>query len=339
MNLGELKTQLASTFLLWFLVAKNGWSSDPPLLRFERTQPHMGTLARIVVYAPDSSQASEAFRAAFGRIEALNEAFSDYRPDSELNRLCRHAGGSPIVVSTDLLRVLSDSQALAEESEGAFDVTAGPLIQLWRRARRQHELPAPERLVEALKLSGYRWLKLDSKQSTVQLMKAGMRLDLGGIAKGYAADEALKLLEQRGIQRALVALGGDIAVSDAPPGKKGWTIDIDPAGFSALLKPEPLTLRHAAISTSGDVEQFTEISATRYSHIIDPRTGNALVGRSRVSVVAKTGTKADGLATAVSVLGPDRGLKLIDSTSGAAALIVLETDQGVKSFRSKRWRQ
>jgi len=330
----------ALLLLLAMLVTRNSaLSSDLELARFEETQPHMGTLARIVLYAPHRDAAAEALRTAFDRIEILNSTFSDYLPDSELSRLCEHAGGGPIAVSHHLVRILSEAQLLAKKSGGAFDVTVGPVIRLWRRARRQRELPSPEQMIQALERTGYQNLKLNITDSTAELKKAGMLLDLGGIAKGYAADEALKSLKECGIQRALVALGGDIAVSDAPPGKDGWTIEIATNGFPGLAKPKPLLLRQAAVSTSGDAEQYVEIGGIRYSHIIDPRTGKALTGRSSVTVIAPTATESDGLATAISVLGPDRGLELVESAPGVAALMIQETEQGVKMFTSRRWTQ
>lgn len=314
-------------------------ATELELERFERTQPHMGSLARIVIYAPDSVAAEKAMSAAFNRIQALNDILSDYLPDSELSYLSQQAGGRPVAVSPELFRILFQARALSERSSGAFDVTAGAVIRLWRRARRQRELPAPERMTKALEASGHRHLKLNGKARTVQLTKPGMLLDVGGIAKGYAADEALKSLQQFGISKALVALGGDIALGQPPPGKQAWTIDVATEGFPDLRKLPPLQLREAGVSTSGDAEQHVEIGGRRYSHIIDPRTGQALTGRSSVTVVARTATESDSLATAISVMGHKRGLKLADSTPGAAALMILQTDEGVKLFKSKRWNQ
>jgi thiamine biosynthesis lipoprotein len=308
------------------------------LSRFEDSQPLMGTLARIVVYAPSSEAAAVATRSAFERIRELDNVLSDYKTESELSRLSHQSGGSPIQIGSDLFRVLAASQNLAVSSDGAFDVTAGPVIGLWRRARRQRALPEPDRLSAALELTGFRRLTLDAKQQTAQLAKPGMLLDVGGIAKGYAAGEALKALKRAGIERALVALGGDIAVSSPPPGKKGWTIEIASLNLPGAPKPSALLLHNAAVSTSGDAEQFVEIGGIRYSHIIDPRTGKALTGRRSVTVVAASGTHSDALATAVSVMGQEKGLKLIDSTRGASALIVIQTSSGIKTWKSKRWR-
>jgi thiamine biosynthesis lipoprotein len=225
---------------------------------------------------------------------------------------------------------------LAERSDGAFDVTVGPVVRLWRRARRRHELPDPDRLAKALELVGCQKLRLDPKARTAQLMKPGMLLDLGGIAKGYAADEALATLKRYGIESALVAGGGDIAVGSAPPGKAGWRIAIaslEPPGIAnPKSKIQNLLLRDAAVSTSGDAEQHVEIGGVRYSHIVDPKTGMALTGRSSVTIVAPNCTTSDGLATAVSVLGPERGLELVKDTPGAGVLFVKEAAEGIRAW-------
>ena len=309
------------------------------LSRFEESQPHMGTVARIVVYARSSTSAAAATRMAFERIRELDSILSDYKAESELNRLSHQSGGPPVKVGPDLFRVLSVAQNLAAKSNGAFDVTVGPVIRLWRRARRQRTLPEADRIAAALDVTGFRWLSLDAEQQTAQLAKPGMLLDVGGIAKGHAADEGLKTLRRAGIERALVALGGDIAVSNPPPGKKGWTIEIASLNLAGAPKPPPLLLHNGAVSTSGDAEQFVEIGSIRYSHIVDPRTGKALTGRRSVTVVAAQGIDSDALATAVSVMDPAEGLKLIDRTRSAAALIVVQTNSGIQTWKSKRWKK
>jgi len=312
-------------------------SASSSLSRFEESQPHMGTTARIVAYATGSEAATAAIRKAFERIRELDSVLSDYQAESELSRLSRQSGGPPVKVGDDLFRVLSAAQCVAAKSDGAFDVTAGPIIRLWRRARRQRALPDEDRLTAAIGLTGFHLLTLDEKRQTAQLAKPGMLLDLGGIAKGYAASEALKSMKQSGIERALVAMGGDIAVSNPPPGKKGWTIEIAALDLPGAPKPSPLLLHNVAVSTSGDAEQHLEIGGVRYSHIVNPKTGKALIGRRSVTVVAATGTDSDALATAVSVMIPEEGLKLVDSTPSAAALIVAQTDQGIRTWKSKRW--
>src|SRR5262245_37767566 len=169
--------------------------SDATLHRYEYQQPQMGLPSRIVLYAPDSTNANAAAAAAFKRIAQLNDILSDYDTDSELSRLSRTSGeGKAVPVSEDLWRVLERSQALAERSDGAFDVTVGPFVNLWRKARREKKMPNPDWLANARRAVGYRHMRLDPKGRTAELLAPDMRLDLGGIAKGYAIDEALKVL-------------------------------------------------------------------------------------------------------------------------------------------------
>lgn len=297
----------------------------------------MGTMVRIVLYAADAAAARGAADAAFARVAALDETLSDYRDTSEVTRVSRASGGGPTPVSDDLFRVLRASQSMARATGGAFDATAGPLTLLWRAARRRSELPDAGRLDAALGCVGYDRMELDEVDRTVRLKATGMQLDLGGIAKGFAADEAVIVLGGRGIGRALVAAGGDIVGSDAPPGQDGWHVAI--AGDGARAGGSVL-IRNGAVSTSGDAEQFLEVAGVRYSHIIDPRTGRAVTGRSSVTVVARTGMTADSLATAVSVMGPGTGLAVVDGIAGAAARMTrIEEDGRPRTYVSARWRE
>lgn len=332
-----MKTSIRRCLFAWAILAAAacGSAEEPALARFEFVQGHMGTRFRIVLFALDAATADRASKAAFERIATLDHIMSDYRPDSELMRFCRQAGGPPVKVSADLFSVLAAAQDLARKTDGAFDVTIGPVVRLWRVARLRREMPDAERMARARALVGYRNLRLDPQARTAQLLKEGMVLDLGGIAKGYAADEALKVLKGYGVHSALVAAGGDIAVSKPPPGKKGWLIGIAPFESPESSPKRFLLLHDGAVSTSGDAEQHVVIGGVRYSHIADPKTGMALTGRSSVTVVAGNGTASDSLATAVSVLGPERGLKLINETSGAGVLIVTETQQRVRTYESR----
>ncbi|MFN7923396.1 MAG: FAD:protein FMN transferase [Bryobacteraceae bacterium] len=262
------------------------------LSRFEAVEPHMGTLFRVTVYAESPEQARNGFQAAFARARELDERMSDYREDSELNRLCRAAGGQ---ASTDLAAILRQATEIARESGGAFDVTAGPVVRLWRAARRARRVPGADEIESARRLVDWRSVRVD-RTGRVRL-RPGMQLDLGGIAKGYAADQMLLALERAGIARALVAASGDLAASGGPPGTRGWRIGIE--GLD-----ETMALVHAAISTSGDDEQGFDAEGVRYSHIVDPRTGMALRNSRKVTVIARRGWRADALATALSVSGP-----------------------------------
>jgi thiamine biosynthesis lipoprotein len=311
---------------------------DIALSRYTYTEPHMGTRFKIIVYARDDSIAKSAVKAAFQRIADLDDIMSDYRSTSELMRLCQKAGGEPLHVSDDLFRVLEKSQEVAKLSDGAFDVTVGPVVCLWRKARKTHQLPDAKELAQARELVGYDKVRLDAKNQTVQLLKPGMQLDLGGIGKGYAADAALVVLKEHGINQALVAASGDIAVSGPPPGTDGWTIGIAPLIDPDAKPKRYLILHDAAVSTSGDSQQYLEIDGKRYSHIVDPRTGIGIVGRMSVTVVAPHGIIADPLTKVVSILSPEHGLTIIDATEAAASLVFRKTDKGIETFESKRFK-
>lgn len=315
----------AAALMLLAAAACAGEPAAKELARFSQRQLHMGVEFEIVLFAPDQAAADKAFAAGFERIAALDRIMSDYDPESELSRLSATAPTTdPVAVSDDLWKVLAYAQSVSERSDGAFDVTAGPLTKLWRRARRQKEIPKDEQIAQALAAVGYRHLRLDAAHRTVSLLKPGMRLDLGGIAKGYAADEALAAIGKTGLARALVRASGDIAVGDPPPGEAGWRIGIAP--LDAEREPTRfVTLAQRAISTSGDSRQHLEAGGKRYSHIIDPRTGWGVVGRSSVTVIARRGIEADALGTAASVLGPGSGLSLIEETPQAAGLVVVES--------------
>ncbi|HEY7314915.1 MAG TPA: FAD:protein FMN transferase [Gemmataceae bacterium] len=309
--------------------------AEPALSRYSFTQPHMGTRFQILVYAPDEGAADKAQKDAFARIAALNAIMSDYDETSELMRLCARAGGPPVPVSAELFFVLSRAQEVSRQSAGAFDVTVGPIVKLWRKARKLKKLPDPEKLAAARALVGWQNVRLDEKKRTVQLLKRGMQLDLGGIAKGYAADEALAVLKTHGIDRALVAAGGDIAVSGPPPGAEGWKIAI--ARLPSEKDAGRLILHHAAVSTSGDAEQFVEIDGKRYSHIVDPRTGIGLLGRMSVTVVARKGIESDSLTKVAAVLGPEKGVPIIESTEGASARMVRKKGDEFETIVSKNF--
>ena len=309
---------------------------EPGRFQFGRTE--MAVPVKIVLYAPDAATANRAAEAAFARIRQLNGILSDYDPKSELRQLCDTSeAGRPVPVSEELWQVLTHALALSQRSEGAFDVTIGPVVRLWRRARRREELPPPQILSEYLQLVGYRLVRLDPKRRTVELLKPGMRLDLGGIAKGYVIDEALAVLRKQGIRRALVDAGGDIVLGDPPPNKPGWLI-----GVAALEPGQPpsryIWLSRTAIATSGDTLQYVEIGGRRYSHLVDPRTGVGLTDHSTVTVIAPDAITADGLASAVSVLGPKKGVELIDNTPGTAAFILRAPEGTVETYESRRWK-
>ena len=258
----------------------------------------MGTEARITLYARDSAHAQTAARAAFARIAELDAALSDYRVDGALAELAAAAGQEPVRVGDDLLHVLNVALDLARETDGAFDPTAGALSVLWREARRSGRLPAATDVEAARARVGWRHVVIDTVARTVRLTTPGMRLDLGAIGKGYAVDEALVVLREHGVARALVSLGGEIGASGPPPDTDGWRVALDDAGGA----PDTVRVANAVISSSGDTEQFLEIDGVRYSHVVDPRTGMPLTHRVGATVIAPASVTADGYATTVTVL-------------------------------------
>lgn len=308
------------------------------LQRFEFAEPQMGAPFRLVFYAPEATTASNAARAVFARITQLNSLLSDYDTDSELSLLSRTSGeGRAVPVGPELWTVLQRAQQLAAQTGGAFDVTVGPYVNLWRKARREKKLPRADLLSEARVAVGWEKVRLDARARTAMLLAPNMRLDLGAIAKGYAADEAIRVLRSLGIVRALAASGGDIVAGDPPPGKKGWRIEVAPLDATNAPPSRFVLLNHAGLSTSGDLFQRLEIDGVRYSHIVNPKTGLGLTDHSLVTVIARDGITADSLDTTVSVLGPEQGLKLVERTPGAAVYLVRRPADQIETRASKRF--
>lgn len=293
--------------------------------RYEFEQGAMGSPFRLVFYADDDSRANRAARLVFARIEALNETLSDYRDGSEINRLSARSGsGEWVVVSDDLFKILFVSKKISRRTCGAFDVTVGPVVQLWRRAIRRNRFPAPAELQQAKRSVGYRYIKFRRRSNSVRLTRPGMRLDVGGIGKGYAADEAVKVLEKLGIKSALIDAGGDLTVAAPPPGKTAWALSVD-SGIPQDSAASTLFLAHAGVATSGATYRYLGHEGVRYSHIVNPKTGVGLRFHVRTTVVAPSGTLADALATAFSVAGIKRS-KRIRRKFPKAKVWLLETE-------------
>ena len=307
--------------------------------RFEFRHPAMGTLFTITLYAPDDPTAEAAASAAFKRIDALEDIMSDYQADSELMRLCDQPFGKPVALSADLFDVLERAQRIARLSDGAFDATIGPYVRLWRFARKRKVLPSPAELAAAQEAVGWRKLRLDHRARTATLLAPNMRLDLGGIGKGYAADQAMRVLKGRGLDRALIAASGDIAIGNPPPGQPGWKIGIATLGTRTNQLSRTILLRNAAVSTSGDSEQFIEIGGVRYSHILNPATGLGLTNRIQATIIGPDATTTDSLDTTVSILGVKRGLALANSFPRTAALVVTRDGAREQSHTSPRFKR
>ncbi len=287
----------------------------------------MGTFARVVVIAKDSDSAMKCIESAFTQINKVDDLMSDYKSDSEISNVNRDGFEKAVQFSQSTYEVLQRSIEFSKLTDGAFDITVGPLVELFRKAKKKQVFPGPDEIAEAKSKVGFEKLKLDDENRTVQFTVEGMRLDLGGIAKGYAVDKAVETMQAHGAIGGMVDLGGDIRCFGAAlKGRDHWVIGLqnpnmvkDSAGREVLLK---LKITNGAIATSGDYQQFILIEGKRRSHIIDRKTGTSIEGLSSVTIIADNATNADALATAVSVMGSEKGLELIEKIPGTEAILI-----------------
>lgn len=294
----------------------------------------MGSPFGLILYAKDSAQANRAARGAFALVDSLNQIFSDYLPTSSLSQLNATAGSGYFVhPPAALYEIIRTSLDARRQSKGAFNIAIGPLSTIWREAIRQKTFPSHEKIQMAKQYVNHSTIHINPVDKTVQL-DHGVRLDLGGIAKGYVAEAVIRWLRAQNIPSALADAGGDIVCSAPPPGSKGWVVGINLPGAENRLLEQTILLRDAAVATSGDRYQFLEHEGKRYAHIIDPHTGYGVTFSRNVTVVAKDGTTADWLATACSVLPVCRAKKLA-SANDAGLLITQEKNGRLKSFRNR----
>ena len=304
------------TFLL--LIAAS--LSATPEHRYEETRSAMGTQFTIVAYGPDEARLQAAVSPAFAEILRLNRQWSDYNTESEISAVNRRAANRPVQVDSELFTMLETCQRFSKETEGAFDITVGPLLTTWGFFKGAGRLPANEEVVEALGRVGWRKLRLNAKNRTVSFAVPGMRLDLGAIGKGYAIDTAGEALRNAGIKSALLLAGTSsiLAVGSAPDGSS-WGIDIrDPKDRKKTVEQE--ALKDASLSTSGNYEKFFRAGGRTYSHIFDPRTGYPVQHVLSTSVIAPTATQTDALSTSFFVMGKQ------------ATLCYLTTHPGIRVF-------
>jgi FAD:protein FMN transferase len=326
--------------VLWGEVCDAPAPESPALKFASESQRHMATDFTIQVHHRPEQDPRPALAAAFAKIASLDRMMTDYDPSSELSRLSAGAPHEkPVPVSADLAAILRHAERVSRDTEGAFDVTVGPLTRLWRQARRQKRIADEEKRTAALATVGWRNLEITHVEGRdfVRLHRPGMRLDLGGIAQGYAVDVAFEMLVEAGYRHILINASGDIRVGEAPPGEPGWKI-----GLTALAPNAPpekfIYLAKTSISTSGDVFQFVEFEGQRYSHIVDPATGLGVTTPMSVSVVAPSCTQADAYASALCVLGPERSRRLAAVGQGElTASFVLQTEDGVRAVALPGW--
>ncbi len=295
-------------------------SSGGPAVVVKRTQMHMGTLVSVTAVALTHEDANKAINAGFMEIKRLEQLLSTWIPTSELSRVNAAAGVMPVSVSPETLTVVQRAMQAAAMTGGGFNIAIGPAVDAWRVTEGQRIPTASE--LEALRpLVDLQAVYIDARGRTIYLEKIGMRIDVGGIGKGYAADQAVTVMQKAGAVAGVVALSGDIKTFGRLPGGKMFPVGIQhPRQDGAVLAW--IDLQDEAISTAGDYERFFERDGVRYHHILDPLTLQPARGCQSVTVIAKEGVWADGLDTGIFVMGPKRGMELVEQLPDVEAIIV-----------------
>jgi thiamine biosynthesis lipoprotein len=283
-----------------------------------REEAIMGTRCAVELWATDRSQGDAAMEAVLADMRRIDALMSTYKPDSEISRVNAGAARAPVPVSEELFLLLETAQQYSALSSGAFDITYASVGYLYDY--RAHQRPDNKAIAAALQSVDYRQLRLDRAKHTVAFGKPGMRIDLGGIAKGYAVDRGIQILKDRGLTHAMVNAGGDTRVSGDRFGKP-WVVGIrHPDRKDEVVLRLPLV--DAAFSTSGDYERFFDEGGVRYHHILDPKTGQSPHAVRSVTIIASNATRTDGLTKTVFILGPKAGLDFINSLPDADAIVI-----------------
>lgn len=262
-----------------------------------------------------------------------------HREDSELTRLNANAAAKPVTVSEELFHVISSAQRIAQATDGSFDVTIRPIADLWGFIWKQHRLPTPSEIETVLAHVGYQHVHLNATNRAVHFAKPGISIDLGAIAKGYAVDCAIEKLRERGVTNALVRAGGDLRAMGRPRDRAAWEVQIeDPERQGSRTT---IRLNSAALSTSGNYENFFVVDGRRYSHILNPKTGMPIEGVAACSVRAATCMESDAWATALFVQGPEQSLtKFGERLAFQFTLIPAGSNHSAASVKiSPRWTQ
>ena len=294
----------------------------------------MGSPFNLVFVDNDSTHASQIAKKAFELADSLVTIYSDYDSNSELSHLCAQAGKGAVPVSKGLMEILVKSQEAYIQSQQCFDITMGPLSLLWRNARKTKTFPDSATVAATKILVGFEKLVIDQKNQTVTLTQKGMRLDLGGIAKGFVAEKIVQRLKAEGISASLVDAGGDIVMGDAPLSAKGWVVGVNAPEEAETLLDQKLLLKNMSVATSGDVYQFFLHNGKKYAHITNPKTGYGVTFQRNVTVIARDGATADWLATACSILPIKTALETASKQKAFVLITTIENDQ-IKAYLSK----
>jgi thiamine biosynthesis lipoprotein len=332
-HIAQSQTAMPIRILFFWLLS---FSSMASAEKFTFERPLMGTRFTVVCYAEDRSAAAKAAKAAFARGEEINQLASDYLPGSELSLLSTKPINTPIPLTPLLYEMLDHSRKMAESTNGAFDPTLGPLTKLWRSTRDSGRLPDAETLHAAKDVSGWRYFTLNPQSCSITLLRKNMAFDLGGIAKGFAADLMLDTMVVAGFPHTMITAGGDIRLGDPPPDREGWNVAVQT--FDLSKPDEVITLSNAAVSTSGDLHQSVKIDDVSYSHILDPATGLGLTRRIAVTVIADDAKRSDPLATAACVQGID-GIPALQKLPGVRTVKPRVLQDSAPPLRSDKTRE
>lgn len=306
-------------YFLAFILA--GCGQQGPLIKETRTL--MDTFCEISCYGGNKDAAISAIDSAFKEMERIEKVFSKFNEHSEVSKINRLAGFEKTEVSEEVFKLTERSVYYSSISGGAFDITVAPLMEIWGFVRKHKSIPDKETIKNASEGVGYNNIKLDYRGLFIKFLNKKTKIDFGGIAKGYAVDRARHILEAAGVKNGLINLGGNIFALGRAPGGNKWKIGVeDPRNKGELLHSFELT--DMAISTSGNYERFFEMGGKRYSHIINPVTGEPCQGIISVTVMADSAEQADALSTAIFVMGEEKGLTLAKSIKGIKVLILKE---------------
>jgi len=294
----------------------------------------MGTVFTIYLYAQDGQEAEAAQEAAFEEIERVEEALSNYRGSSELSRINRLAAQQPVTTDPEVFALLETAFAHGRQSDGAFDVTVGPLMRAWGFFPGEGRYPTDVELQHARAIVGQDKVQLEAATRTVRFAVSGVELDLGAIGKGYAVDRVVKVLSEAGMGAALVNAGSStLYAMNAPPHKDGWTVRVPkPEDRSQTISV--VTLRNESLSTSGVYEKFFQLNGRRYSHVMDPREGRPVQGVLQTTLIASDSTTTDALSNAMFVMGPQAGMKMLATVPHTRGLWILDE---MESQRLVHW--
>jgi thiamine biosynthesis lipoprotein len=286
----------------------------------------MGTIVQLKVYGAGVESTVEE---AFTLIDELEQKMSLNIKGSEINQVNNSAGKKGVEVSIDTYRVIDRALNYAKLSQGYFDPTIGPVVKLWGIGSEEQQIPSKDELADKLKLVNYKQVKLNPEIKSISLATAGMILDVGGIAKGYAADKVIELLKGQGVKSAYISLGGNVSVLGAKPDGSDWKVGIqDPKAKTRGEVIGIVNVKDKTVVTSGNYERYFIEDGVRYHHILNPQTGYpARNGVISATIVAKSSFDADALSTAVYILGVEQGLQLVNTLDGVEAILITEDDQ------------